>query len=304
MLLKRARSNERRGAVLSLVFTFDCHSISGKEIRKCHSNETLRTAHDECSSEQGTQVFTNPLLRTITPGSLRVVSRDIALGLREPSASLLVRRSSNDVFGRVRVSIFWTVLLFLSLLRFLFILFAHSLSLKKYSVSRTKSEAFPSVFKILAHSLFFQQGRVALGKWCIGPQKGHHRTPGMDFFVQCQGLIFLPRVDLARLLRRAYSRSVWIISLEFVKVCGIRFCICEGFIGVYICCYPISTILACLFSVGVRISWKKLCWMRACRRKWHLVFPTLYIIIVYRVNLNKLLQIITKLRWSNKNSNN
>ena len=31
--------------------------------------------------------------------------------------------------------------------------------------------------------------------------------------------------------------------------------------------------------------------MRACRRKWHLVFPTLYIIIVYRVNLNKLLQL-------------
>ena len=28
--------------------------------------------------------------------------------------------------------------------------------------------------------------------------------------------------------------------------------------------------------------------MRACRRKWHLVFPTLYIIIVDRVNLNKL----------------
>ena len=28
--------------------------------------------------------------------------------------------------------------------------------------------------------------------------------------------------------------------------------------------------------------------MRACRRKWHLVSPTLYIIIVYRVNLNKL----------------
>ena len=28
--------------------------------------------------------------------------------------------------------------------------------------------------------------------------------------------------------------------------------------------------------------------MRTCRRKWHLVSPTLYIIIVYRVNLNKL----------------
>ena len=50
----------------------------------------------------------------------------------------------------------------------------------------------------------------------------------------------------------------------------------------------ITTILACLFSVGVRISRKKLCWTRAWRRRWHLVSPTLYIIIVYRVNLNKL----------------
>ena len=97
-----------------------------------------------------------------------------------------------------------------------------------------------------------------------------------------------PRVDLARLLRWAYSRPFWITSFEFVKVCGIRFSIWESFIGFYICCYPITTILARLFSVGVRISWKKLCWMRACRRKWHLVSPTLYIIIVYRVNLNKL----------------
>ena len=38
MLLKRAHSNERRGgggSPLSLVFTFDCHSIGGREIRKC-----------------------------------------------------------------------------------------------------------------------------------------------------------------------------------------------------------------------------------------------------------------------------
>ena len=41
-------------------------------------------------------------------------------------------------------------------------------------------------------------------------------------------------------------------------------------------------------TVGVRISWKTLCWMRAWRRRWHLVSPTLYIIIVYRGNLNKL----------------
>ena len=115
----------------------------------------------------------------------------------------------------------------------------------------------------------------------------HLRTPGMDFLYS------------ARLLRRACSRSFWIVSFEFFKIVSfsknrfvfqnrIRFSIWESFIGFYICCYPISTILACLFSVGVRISWKKLCWMRACRRKWHLVSPTLYIIIVYRVNLNKL----------------
>ena len=149
------------------------------------------------------------------------------------------------------------------------------------------------------------QGRVALSKWCIGPQKAHFRTPGMDFFLySAQASFSWPRVDLARLLRRAYSRSVWIISFEFVKVCGIRFSIWESFIGFYICCYPISTILACLFSVGVRISWKTLCWKGAWRRKWHLVSPTLYVIIVYRVNLNKLLQTITKLRWRNKDNNN
>ena len=79
------------------------------------------------------------------------------------------------------------------------------------------------------------------------------------FLYSAQASFSWPRVDLARLLRRAYSRSVWIISFEFVKVCGIRFSIWESFIGFYICCYPISTILACLFSVGVRISWKKLC---------------------------------------------
>ena len=42
MLLKRAHSNERHGKgggeqsfLLPLVFTFDCHSIGGREIRKC-----------------------------------------------------------------------------------------------------------------------------------------------------------------------------------------------------------------------------------------------------------------------------
>ena len=108
------------------------------------------------------------------------------------------------------------------------------------------------------------------------------------FLYSAQASFSWSRVDLARLLRRAYSRPFWITSFEFVKVCGIRFSIWESFIGFYICGYPITTILACLFSVGVRISWKKLCWMRAWRRRWHLVSPTLYIIIIVcRVNLNK-----------------
>ena len=86
----------------------------------------------------------------------------------------------------------------------------------------------------------------------------------MDFFCTVPKASFSwPRVVLARLLRRACSWSFWIISFEFVKVCGIRFSLWESFIGFYICCYPIPTIL-------------------------HVVSPTLYIIIVYRVNVNKL----------------
>ena len=132
---------------------------------------------------------------------------------------------------------------------------------------------------IAFYRVFFQQEKVALGKWCIGPQKGHPRTPGMDFFCT------VPRPHF---LGRACSRSFWIIFFEFVKVCGIRFSIWESFIGFYICSYPIPTILACSVSVGVRISWKKLLWKGTWRRRWHLVSPTLYIIIVYRGNLNKL----------------
>ena len=79
------------------------------------------------------------------------------------------------------------------------------------------------------------------------------------FLYSAQASFSWPRVDLARLLRRTYSPPFWITSFEFVKVCGICFSIWESFIGFYICCYPITTILACIFSVGVRISWKKLC---------------------------------------------
>ena len=85
-------------------------------------------------------------------------------------------------------------------------------------------------------------------------EKSTQDTRDGFFLYSAQASFSWPRVDLARLLRRAYSRPFWITSFEFVKVCGIRFSIWESFIGFYICCYPITTILACLFSVGVRIS--------------------------------------------------
>ena len=70
-------------------------------------------------------------------------------------------------------------------------------------------------------------------------------------------------------------------SAEFVFLSG------KASLVSIVYCYPITTILACLlFSVRVQISWKKLCWIRAWRQRWHLLSPTLYIIIVYRVNLN------------------
>ena len=110
----------------------------------------------------------------------------------------------------------------------------------------------------------------------------------MDFFVLCPGLIFLA----ARWSGPAISASMFSIVLDYIlRVCqSLRdsFFYLGKLHWFHICCYPITTILACLFSVGVRISWKKLCWMRAWRPRWHLVSPTLYIIIVNRVNLNKL----------------
>ena len=103
-------------------------------------------------------------------------------------------------------------------------------------------------------SSIFSAGRVGW-LWANDvsvPRKVTSGLPGWNFLYSAQASFSWSRVRLARLLRRAYSRSVWIISFEFVKVCGIRFSIWESFIGFYICCYPISTILACLFSVGAQ----------------------------------------------------
>ena len=46
---------------------------------------------------------------------------------------------------------------------------------------------------IAFYQVFFQQVRLALGKWCIGPQRGHPRTPGMDIFCTVPRPHFLGR---------------------------------------------------------------------------------------------------------------
>ena len=111
----------------------------------------------------------------------------------------------------------------------------------------------------LLSSIFFSRGGWLWANDVSVPRKVNPRLPGWILLYSAQASFSWPYVDLARLLRRARSRSFRIISFEFVKVCGIRFSIWESFIGFYICCYPIATILACLFSVGVPISWKNLC---------------------------------------------
>ena len=117
---------------------------------------------------------------------------------------------------------------------------------------------------------------------------------GFDFY-SAQASFAWPRVDLAQLVRRAVSRPFWIISFEVFPVCGIRFSIWESFIGFYIWCYPISTILTCFFTVGVRISWKKLCWKGS--------MATMVYYYYYCIE-SEFEQIITKLRWSIKGNNN
>ena len=123
---------------------------------------------------------------------------------------------------------------------------------------------------------------------------------GFDFY-SVQASFASPSVDVARLLRRGVSRPFWIISFEFVKVCGIRFSIGKSFTGFYIWCYPISTILAFLFSVGVRISWKKLCWKGLMAVK--MASCATYLLYYYCTE-SGFEQIITERPWSIKDNNN
>ena len=89
------------------------------------------------------------------------------------------------------------------------------------------------------------------------------------------------------------------MSFDFVKVCGIRFSIWESFIGFYFWCYPISTILACLFTFGVRISRKKLCWKGSMAAI--MASRVSYLVLYYCIE-SEFEQIITKRRWSIKDN--
>ena len=101
-------------------------------------------------------------------------------------------------------------------------------------------------------SSIFPAGEGGFGQMAYqSPERSSQDSRDGFFFYSAQASFSWPRVDLARPLGRACSQSFGIISFEFVKVCGIRFSIWESFIGFYICCYSIYTILACLFTVGV-----------------------------------------------------
>ena len=133
------------------------------------------------------------------------------------------------------------------------------------------------------------------------PERVPERSPQDSrdgfFLYSAQASFSWPRVDLARLLRRAYSRLFGLHPSSLSKSVG--FFSLSGKASLV----SISAAILFLLSWQVYFPLEVEFPGKSCV-EWHLGFPTLYIIIVYRVNLNKLLQIITKLRWSNKDNNN
>ena len=106
--------------------------------------------------------------------------------------------------------------------------------------------------------------------WRIGHWKGHPRTPGMDFiYTVLRPHLLSPRADRVRPLWRKKFRPF----LDYIRVWQGLLRKLHWFPYLGLCClYGIEY----LFTVGVRISWKKL----RCRERWwlrcHLVPPTLY----------------------------
>ena len=152
----------------------------------------------------------------------------------------------------------------------------------------------------------FPAGVANFGKAMYRSLESQPRTPEMDFFCTVPRPHFLVRALIwpGYLIRRAYSRPFWITSFQFVKVCGIHFLSGKASLVSISAAILLLRSWHIYFLLEFEFRGKSCSWVRAWRRRWHLVSPTLYIIIVYRVNLNKLPQIITKLRWSNKDNNN
>ena len=104
------------------------------------------------------------------------------------------------------------------------------------------------------------------------------------FFVQCPGLIFV----VARWSGPATSASIFSAFLDYI----LRVCQSLRYSGKASLVSTSPAILLLRFwHVYFLLEFEfreKLCWMRAWRRRWPLLSPILYVIIVYRVNLNKL----------------
>ena len=69
------------------------------------------------------------------------------------------------------------------LIDFLRVIARHWIEFERDIISLWQARVVRLGRTIAFYQVFFQQGRVALSKWGIGPQKGHLRTPGMEFFV-------------------------------------------------------------------------------------------------------------------------
>ena len=129
------------------------------------------------------------------------------------------------------------------------------------------------------------------------PERSPQDSRDRFFWYSAQAPFSWPRVDLARPLRRACSRSFGFISFEFVKVCGIRFSICESFIG-----FISAAILFILcWHVYLPLEFEKVVLKGSMAAK--MASRVSYLVYYYFIQ-SEFKQIITKFRWSIKNNNN
>ena len=144
---------------------------------------------------------------------------------------------------------------------------------------------------IAFYQVFFQQGREALGKWCIGTQKGHPSPPQDSrdgfFVVQCPGLIFLA-------VRRSGPATFGEHVLRLFGLYPSSLSKFVGFVSLSGKALLVSISAAILFlrSWHVYVSLKFEFRGKSCVETEHGcengISSTLYITIVHRVNLNKL----------------